>query len=77
MTGRPSSPKSDRDARRQDLVYLVLMLLVLVPSVVVSWVTSGPIEALILPAVAVWSFCDKWLAMRVYVEVGWKRSSDE
>ena len=58
--------------QRRALLDLGLALLVLVPFGVVAWTTTGPAEALGLPAVAVWFFCRRWVEVRVDVTVRWK-----
>ena len=63
---------TDRDAQRRALLDLALALLILVPFGVVTWTTTGPAEALGLPALAVWFFCRRWVDVRIDADLRWK-----
>jgi hypothetical protein len=65
---------TDHD-RWQDLTYLALVFLIIMPFVTAAWVSLGPGEALVLPVVAMFFFASKWV--RINVEVKWKEDNDD
>jgi len=67
------------DSHRRAVIDLILVLLLLVPFAIVAWTTTRPVEALGLPALAIWFFCRRWVDVRVdvMVTIHWKEDNDD